>query len=199
MNNPAVESCDRDFAAGAALDYSVPQHQAHSGFRVARRIPPVRHEEVTALQRAKANPGCSAIVGFMVEYVADQCAGRIEGTRRRNLDRTDRRPAPLAHGVSTAGAVLQDVLFRLAPLDDRGDMRAPCGERGALLVGPVMALVDADNAGPAARNVVENGLGHFEADAELLQAGGRRSPQIVERPIGDAAPLVEAILRFAPA
>ena len=85
------------------------------------------------------------------------------------------------------------VAFRLASLDDCGDMRAPCGKCGAFLIGPVMALIDADNSGPAACDVVEDALGHFEADAELLQAGGRRSPEIVERPIGDAAPLVEAV------
>jgi hypothetical protein len=36
-----------------------------------------------------------------------------------------------------------------------------------------VALVHADNAGAAARNVAENGLGHFKPDAELLQARGK--------------------------
>jgi hypothetical protein len=40
-------------------------------------------------------------------------------------------------------------------------------------------VVDARNAGPAAAAVVQNRLGDFEPDAQVLQAGGNRSPQIV--------------------
>ena len=76
----------------------------------------------------------------------------------RSLSVTSRAP----------GFKSRHVPFRLTSLDDRGDMRAPGVERCAFLIGPVVALVDADNAGAAARDVIESGFSHFEADAEPL-------------------------------
>jgi hypothetical protein len=37
-------------------------------------------------------------------------------------------------------------------------MRAPSGKGGALLIGPVVPLVDADNAGAASGDMVEDGF-----------------------------------------
>src|SRR5208337_216940 len=91
------------------------------------------------------------------------------------------------------------VPVRLAPLDDRGDMRAPCRERSALLVRPCVTLIDADDARPASRDVVQNGFGHFEPDAQPLKAGGHRAAKVMQAPIFDAAGLVQGRLCLAEA
>ena len=62
-----------------------------------------------------------------------------------------------------------------------------------------MALINADDARAAARNVVQNGLGHFEPNAKLLQPGGNGAAKIMKRPGGHAASPIEASLRLAPA
>jgi hypothetical protein len=51
------------------------------------------------------------------------------------------------------------------PFDDRGNVRPPCAERRALLLRPLMALIDADNSGAAAGYVVENCVGDFKPNA----------------------------------
>jgi hypothetical protein len=48
-----------------------------------------------------------------------------------------------------------DVAARVAAGDQPFNMARPCVERRALLRRPVVALIDADDAGAAARNVVE--------------------------------------------
>ena len=77
-----------------------------------------------------------------------------------------------------------------APFDDRLDAIAPSRERGALL-GRIWSLVDGDDAPARARDMIEDGFSHFEPHAELLQPGGARPTQIVQRPIRDAARFVE--------
>src|SRR5580704_3549263 len=76
----------------------------------------------------------------------------------------------------------RDVAFCLAFVDKRSHVRAPGVQRRALLVGPIVALVDADDSGAAPRNVVENGLSHLKADAELLQARSERAAKVVQDP-----------------
>src|SRR5262249_39953473 len=89
------------------------------------------------------------------------------------------------------------VICSRAPFDNRLDLRAPCGERGDLLVGPIVQLIDPENSRPAARDMVERGLRDFKPYAELLQARRHRSAEIVQAPILDAAPKVEDCLGVA--
>ena len=60
------------------------------------------------------------------------------GSREPDEEPRPRGPSsgPAGSRISTRRAVLQDVPFRLAPVDDRRDMRAPCIQRRMLLVDP---------------------------------------------------------------
>jgi hypothetical protein len=69
-----------------------------------------------------------------------------------------------------------------SPLDHCHDVSSPCIEGRTLLDRPVMTLIDARNASAAAADMVQNRLGDFETDSQALQAGGKRSPQIVNAP-----------------
>src|SRR5271166_785194 len=91
-----------------------------------------------------------------------------------------------------------DVPASPSPLDDRLDVLAPGVEGRALLVGPFVALIDADDAGTAPRDVVEHSLGDFKPNAELLQSGRDGTAKIVEGPAGHAASPIEASLGLAP-
>jgi hypothetical protein len=72
------------------------------------------------------------------------------------------------------------VIGRRTPLDDCRHMLAPGVERRPLLLCPFVALIDANDTGAAARDVVQNAFGHLEPHAELLQPRCCRSPQIVK-------------------
>ena len=62
------------------------------------------------------------------------------------------------------------VVCRLSAFDCRGNVLAPCGQRGALLIGLIVPLVDADDFGSASGDMVEDRFRHFESNAEPLQA-----------------------------
>ena len=76
------------------------------------------------------------------------------------------------------------------------DMRAPYVQRGALLIRPIVPLVEANDASTAPRNVVEDSLGHFEAHFEFLQSCSDRAAKIMKPPALDAACFVEIGLRL---
>ena len=78
-------------------------------------------------------------------------------------------------------------------------MRAPGGQRRALFVGPVVALIKAGKTAAAPRDVIEGGLRHLEANTKLLQSGGGRSAKVMKGPAEDVAAPVETFLGFAPA
>ena len=62
-----------------------------------------------------------------------------------------------------------------------------------------MPLIDADDAGAAARDVVENLFRHLKADAEPLQPRRHRAAQIVQTPSVDARSRVQSRLGLRPA
>ena len=70
--------------------------------------------------------------------------------------------APMSSGASG------HVIGRRASFDDRRDMLAPGVERRALLISPIVALIDAHHPGAAAGNMVENGLRHLKPNTKLL-------------------------------
>jgi hypothetical protein len=73
-------------------------------------------------------------------------------------------------------------------------VRTPGVERRAFLIGPGVSLIDANDAGSTARNVVENSLGHLELNTEPLKTGSHCAAEIMQSPILDAARLIEGRL-----
>jgi hypothetical protein len=65
-------------------------------------------------------------------------------------------------------------------LDCCKDVSGPGIERGALLCRPIMALIDANDPGATAADMVQHRFGDFEPHAETLQAGGKRSARAVQ-------------------
>ena len=64
------------------------------------------------------------------------------------------------------------------------------------LFGPVIVpLVDGNDAACGAGDVVEDLLSDVDRNVERSQPGGKCAPEVVQRPVSDAAQLVEA--RFA--
>src|SRR5580704_5074898 len=70
----------------------------------------------------------------------------------------------------------------LTALNNRRDMLTPCRQRRSLLSGIVVPLIDADDASAASRHMVQDCLGHFEADAEALEPGRHSPAKIVQPP-----------------
>jgi hypothetical protein len=62
-----------------------------------------------------------------------------------------------------------------------------------------VALIDADDACSAFRDVVQSGFGHFKPDAGLLQPSGHRAARVMQRPACDPAAAIEPSFGFAPA
>jgi hypothetical protein len=88
----------------------------------------------------------------------------------------------------------RDVVSCRSSLDDGSNALTPGIQGGPLLIRPFVALVEANNPGAAPGNMVENCLSYLKPDTEFLEAGGDSAAQIVERPTGHAAPLIEARL-----
>ena len=55
-------------------------------------------------------------------------------------------------------------------------MFRPGLQRSGLFLLPSVSLIDTDNPTSRAGNVIQQGLSHFETDAETLQAGGHGAP-----------------------
>src|SRR3990167_3200101 len=72
--------------------------------------------------------------------------------------------------------------------DQPGNMRRPQIQRRSLFVGPIMPLVDADDPGLAAADMVQDRFRHFEPNAELLQPGRDSAAQIVQAPACNLRP-----------
>jgi hypothetical protein len=123
------------------------------------------------------------------EGVDHRISSRISGERREGsgLPRlSPRRAIParivraLGRGAKLSSAQRHHVVHGRAPLDDGEHVGAPGLQRRALFRGEVMALVNADNASPASRDMVKNLFRHFEAHAEPLQSrGGRAARQFL--------------------
>jgi hypothetical protein len=73
--------------------------------------------------------------------------------------------------------VVTSIAARAQPLN----VRRPCVERRALFLRPIVALIDANYARAAARNVIEQGFRDFELNAQPLQAGREAAAKIVRR------------------
>src|SRR5271170_1238197 len=76
-------------------------------------------------------------------------------------------------------------------------MCAPGVERRALLDRVVVALINADDAGATSGDVVQDGFGDFEPNAELLEARRHGPANVVQSPIRDPARLVQLRLGLA--
>jgi hypothetical protein len=80
------------------------------------------------------------------------------------------------------------------PLDNGKHVGAPSIQGRALFAGEVVTLVDADDSGPASRDVIENLLRHLEAHAKPLEACCHRPAQIVQAPVCHTGLSVESRL-----
>jgi hypothetical protein len=86
---------------------------------------------------------------------------------------------PIRRVTTSSSHQLDDIRRRVAA-DDRLKRPCPSIERPALLCRPIVALVDPDNPGPTSGYMVQDGLGHFEADSKPLQIGRERPAAVAK-------------------
>src|SRR6266550_2389321 len=102
-----------------------------------------------------------------------------------NLRVQDLRYLRQVEGPGLPFAPLPDLLLhggdhrRVLAGDDAFDLARPCLKCAALFDVELMALINADDAGPRSADVAKNGLDHLEADSDTLQPGGGGTSEIV--------------------
>ena len=72
------------------------------------------------------------------------------------------------------------------------DMVGPLLQRGALLCGELVPLINTNNPGERTRDMVQDLLDNDKVRAQPRHPAGARSSQVVHRPWGDADRTVEA-------
>src|SRR5271165_1217505 len=90
--------------------------------------------------------------------------------------------AALTMASSPRACEFDDVLSRRA-VDDCVETPRPCVKRLPRLIRIFVALVNSDDAGAAARNVIQDCLGHLQPHAEALQIRGNASANIMKGPM----------------
>ena len=85
-----------------------------------------------------------------------------------------------------------NTLYRKQPAFRCGEkVRRPCVECGALLLCPVVPLINPDYASAASAQMIQHRLGDFEAHAEALQPCRKRPAQVMQPPAGNTGRGIE--------
>jgi hypothetical protein len=141
-----------------------------------------RAKRVAATGKVRVSVGRSRSADFNPERLSNAFrAPRLTRLRKMVLTQqaTNTRLSCIEASDSARPRQRHHVGGSCPPLDHCHDVSRPCVECGSLLRCPVMALIDPRDARAAPADVVQYRLGDFETDAQAPQAGGNRSPQIV--------------------